>query len=254
MKRYHYTYRITNTRINKHYYGTRSSKVKPIYDLGIIYFSSSKDKDFIKDQKENPSDYKYKVIQIFDTRKDSLALEIKLHNKFNVGINESFYNRAKQTSIGFDVTGTKLSDKTKRKMKNAWTDERKQKHIENREGKCLSEELKQKMSQLAYNRNSPELSKKLSKGHTKELREMYGQKITKLNNKLVVCTYCCSKNNIGNITKYHQGNCKLNPDNNENLIGDYSDLYTRLYCPYCKFSAKNIKSISCHKRYCKFFK
>jgi len=110
MKRYHYTYRITNTQTNKYYYGSRTTpkkkEVLPINDLGIKYFSSSKDKDFIKDQKQNPKNYKYKVIQIFDTRQEAIELEIKLHNRFNVGINESFYNRAKQTSTGFDTTGT----------------------------------------------------------------------------------------------------------------------------------------------------
>jgi len=34
-----------------------------------------------------------------------MELEIKFHAKFNVGVNESFYNRAKQTSTGFDRTG-----------------------------------------------------------------------------------------------------------------------------------------------------
>ena len=70
----HYVYRITNIKINKHYYGTRTSKNRsPNEDIGIYYFSSSKDKEFIQDQKSNPSDYKYKVLNIFDiSGKDSL--------------------------------------------------------------------------------------------------------------------------------------------------------------------------------------
>ena len=32
-------------------------------------------------------------------------LEIKLHNKFNFGVNEKFYNKAIQSSTGFDVSG-----------------------------------------------------------------------------------------------------------------------------------------------------
>jgi len=114
----HYVYRITNTKLNKHYYGTRTSKNKtPEEDIGIYYFSSSKDKDFIKDQKENPQDYKYKVIKKFNTRKEALKLEIKLHNKFNVGINESFYNRSKQSSSKFDTTGNNLIGKKISKLK-----------------------------------------------------------------------------------------------------------------------------------------
>ncbi len=101
---YHYTYRITNVKISKHYIGVRTSKINPKLDLGIKYFSSSSDKEFIKDQKENQNNYKYKIIKIFNTRGEALNLEIKLHNKFDVGVNESFYNRAKQTSTNFDTT------------------------------------------------------------------------------------------------------------------------------------------------------
>ena len=102
----HYVYRITNTKLNKHYYGTRTSKKNtPEEDLGKYYFSSASNKEFIKDQKENSENYKYKIIKKFRTRKEAIELEIKLHNKFNVGINESFYNRSKQTSKRFDRTG-----------------------------------------------------------------------------------------------------------------------------------------------------
>lgn len=55
----HYVYRITNIKLNKHYYGTRTSKNKtPEEDIGYIYFSSSSDKEFLKDQKDNPLNYK----------------------------------------------------------------------------------------------------------------------------------------------------------------------------------------------------
>ncbi len=41
--KFHYVYRITNTQLNKHYYGCRSSNVEPAKDLGKTYFSSSTD-------------------------------------------------------------------------------------------------------------------------------------------------------------------------------------------------------------------
>lgn len=105
----HYTYRITNIKNGRHYYGTRTSKLNiPTEDIGINYFSSSSDKDFMNDQKINPQNYKYKVILIFDTRKQAIQSEIKLHNKFNVGANPRFYNKCKQTSTGFDRAGVKF--------------------------------------------------------------------------------------------------------------------------------------------------
>lgn len=104
-RKYHYTYRITNIKENKHYYGVRSSKDDPKLDLGIKYFSSSSNKEFIKEQKENKDIFKYKIIKIFETREEAVELEMFLHNKYDVGVNENFYNKVKQTSTGFDTTG-----------------------------------------------------------------------------------------------------------------------------------------------------
>jgi len=110
IKRYHYVYRITHIVKKLHYYGTRTTsntkETLPENDLGSKYFSSSKNKDFIQEQILNPDKFKYKIVKIFDSRIKALALEIKLHNKFNVKIHNSFYNRANQTSTGFDTTGT----------------------------------------------------------------------------------------------------------------------------------------------------
>ena len=114
--KYHYVYRITNIQEKKHYYGVRSSKIEPKLDLGIKYFSSSKDKDFIQEQKDDKNIFKYKIIKTFDSREEAIKLEIKLHAKFNVGINESFYNKAKQTSTGYDTFGTTKSKDFKRNI------------------------------------------------------------------------------------------------------------------------------------------
>lgn len=102
---FHYLYRITNLVENKHYYGIRTSKTSlPQHDLGVKYFSSSHDKEFLKDQREHPENYKYKIVVVSYSRKLVADLEIKIHNKFNVGINPKFYNKANQTSNGFDAS------------------------------------------------------------------------------------------------------------------------------------------------------
>lgn len=100
---YHYVYRITNTVDSKHYYGSRSSSVHPTKDLGKLYFSSSTDTLFVKDQKIHPQHYKYKIVAIYKNRVDALALEAKLHQKFDVKSNPSFYNKANQTSSKFST-------------------------------------------------------------------------------------------------------------------------------------------------------
>lgn len=128
MNKIHYVYRITNILLKKHYYGTRSTtKSNPCHDLGVTYFSSSKDTDFKMDQKLNPNNYKYKIVRICNTREQAIVLEIHLHNKFNVATSSNFYNRSKQTSKSFDTSGIALknfrsytmSEETKQKIREA---------------------------------------------------------------------------------------------------------------------------------------
>ena len=128
MNKIHYVYRITNILLKKHYYGARSTtKGNPRHDLGVVYFSSSKDTDFIVDQKLNSSNYKYKIVRVCNTREQAILLEIRLHNKFNVAISSNFYNRSKQTSKSFDTSGVTLknfrsyimAEETKQKLREA---------------------------------------------------------------------------------------------------------------------------------------
>jgi len=107
MKRYFYVYRITNKTINKHYYGVRSSIIEPHLDLGIKYFSSSTDKEFIKDQKINHKNYKYKVIKTFLSYDAASEYEIMLLKKFQAHKNEYFYNKAIycNSALNCDNTG-----------------------------------------------------------------------------------------------------------------------------------------------------
>ena len=97
---YHYVYRITNTEEKKHYYGKRSSKIDPRFDLGIKYFSSSSDKEFRADQKNNPENYKYKVVGKFNTARAAITRESELHTKFDVGVNPKFFNKQNKLKPG----------------------------------------------------------------------------------------------------------------------------------------------------------
>lgn len=133
-KLYHYVYRITNIVVNKHYYGKRSSKLLPELDLGVRYFSSSSDREFIQDQKTNPQNYRYKIVSIYNSSAKALEKEIKLHHKFNVASSYKFYNKAIQTSTGFTMHGLCHSEKTKAKISAA------------HKGRTLSDETKAKIS------------------------------------------------------------------------------------------------------------
>jgi hypothetical protein len=116
---YHYVYRITNIVAKKHYYGKRSSKCDPKLDLGVKYFSSSTDKEFIQDQKLNSQNYRYKILQTFSSGSLAILRESKLHHKFNVGNNPNFYNKINQTPNGFDHSSIEFSKETRAKISNA---------------------------------------------------------------------------------------------------------------------------------------
>lgn len=105
MAKIYYVYRITNIVIDKHYYGFRGTFKKPKEDIGIKYFSSSSDREFIKDQKERRENYSYKIILSTPNKKKAQNLEVRLHKYFMVGTNDKFYNRATQTHIA--LIGTK---------------------------------------------------------------------------------------------------------------------------------------------------
>lgn len=113
LKKYHYVYRITNTQTKMHYYGCRSSKVEPKLDLGVKYFSSSTDREFMLEQKENSIIFKYKIVKVFESRKEAELFETHLHEKFQVQKHSSFYNKAKNTMMGFSVEGRKQTDEHK---------------------------------------------------------------------------------------------------------------------------------------------
>ena len=220
-KKYHYVYRITNTKLNKHYYGVRTSNVIPSKDLGINYFSSSSDTQFREDQKNNLQNYKYTIVSEFNSREEALMLEIKLHNKFNVGVNESFYNKSRQTSIGFNFQGP-CSKETREKLR--------QLHLGNTYclGNKLSEEHKAKI------KKGVELFDYHPSGEFKEyLREVntgvkvYHNPITKENRrfkdiddipsvwvkgnstvKKAECPHCNKIGENGAMHRWHFDNCK----------------------------------------------
>lgn len=192
--KYHYVYRITNTKENKHYYGVRSSKVEPKLDLGIKYFSSSKDKEFIEEQKVNKSIFKYKIVKIFNSRKEANLFEMILHEKFNVKINENFYNKINANSK-FDVSGVPKTEEHKQKLYEA------NKGKQFRKGTKQSEQCKKLISD---NNGRFWKNKSLPKSTVQKMS------IAKLGipQKVVTCPHCEKSGGVSNMSRYHFDNCK----------------------------------------------
>jgi hypothetical protein len=173
----HYVYRISNLIENKHYYGVRTTDVEPHLDIGVNYFSSSSDKVFIKDQKQNPQNYKYKVVRVFGDRNTAIKFERFLHLKFNVSTNESFYNKV----IACEKTFT-------------WSDEYK---------KLFSDKMKGKKNSLGV-KHSEETRRRMSESRKGEKHFNFGgtisdiqkQQISKANSKKMIL-----EDNFGNEIK-----------------------------------------------------
>ncbi len=111
----HYVYQIIHLLYALRYIGTRSCYISPEEDLGIHYFSSSHDKEFMKEQFKYPERFRYEILQEFGSREEALEYETKLHRELEVDKNLDFYNRSRQSGKEFhcDMTGRKHSEKSK---------------------------------------------------------------------------------------------------------------------------------------------
>tara|TARA_R110002095_G_scaffold202602_2_gene184294 strand:- start:472 stop:1332 length:861 start_codon:yes stop_codon:yes gene_type:complete len=117
MKTYHYTYQITDLETGMIYIGSRTCRgIEPNMDIGLKYFSSSSNKDFINNQKENKTRYKYDVLKIFNSREEAYLEESILHETYDVGINPLYYNLSKYSFGKIDFTGKHHSDESKLKI------------------------------------------------------------------------------------------------------------------------------------------
>jgi len=116
---FHYTYKMHYS-TGKYYIGVRTSKLEPELD-----------KKYIGSSKITPNNLivKKEILQVFNTRKEALDHEILMHKELDIAVNELYYNRSRQLSDGFDVTGTKQDEAHKNKIRNALIG---QKHSEER--------------------------------------------------------------------------------------------------------------------------
>lgn len=98
--KHHYVYLLIDTLptdTRQFYIGVRSCTCNPDEDP---YMGSSKSMTL---QEKSRCDKL--ILEEFSTREEAIAYEIYLHDKFDVAVNNRFYNNAKQTSKKFDTSG-----------------------------------------------------------------------------------------------------------------------------------------------------
>lgn len=88
---YHYTYYLYNKVTQQHYYGVRTSKIKPEEDLFVKYFSSSKlVRELINQHGLNS--FNCKVRKIFSSRNEALIWEHKVLKRLKVRYRPEWLN------------------------------------------------------------------------------------------------------------------------------------------------------------------
>lgn len=197
--RYHYVYRIYDYEDNQYYYGSRSSKKHPNKDMFITYFTSSKKKDLIKESSDR---FSYKIIKIFKNPGDKIIYESYLHNKFDVKVNNKFWNSSNQTAFGFDTTGiTPKHTKTKKHAKMV---------SKIHKGVPKSEETKKKIS------NTLQGHTPWNKGKT-GLQEAWNKGLKTGSVEKVECPWCGSFKDPGNAKQSCFDYCKENPNRKKQI-------------------------------------
>lgn len=229
---YHYTYMIRSSNA-MFYIGARSCAVLPEDDK---YYGSCD--SFTAWQKENNEALDKHIAGVFPSRALAIEHEIELHNFYDVAKNKLFWNKAKQTAVGFDTTGTTQSDelklnksiKTKGRPK---TDEHKEKIRQAHIGKVKSEQHRKALSESKKGKPSPLKGVSIGKGRI--LSDSHKEKIglsnrgkvrsiehcekqskarkgvtpaynpTRYEN--VECPHCGKIGMKANMTRYHFNNC-----------------------------------------------
>lgn len=90
----YYVYKITNLTNNMYYIGSRQTKCDPKDDLGIKYFSSSSNKNFINEQKQNPNEFKYEILSVHNSRMEAFEEEVRIQTELRCLEDDFCYNKS----------------------------------------------------------------------------------------------------------------------------------------------------------------
>lgn len=102
-----YLYEVSHVRDQRKYIGVRlNNLLSPEDDLGKVYFTSSKHKQFRQEARENPEHFLWKVLQEFETKTKAIEAEARLLESIPRDQWGKYYNKC------FHAAGTLLIDKS----------------------------------------------------------------------------------------------------------------------------------------------
>ena len=227
----HYTYLLQSQTSDMMYIGVRSSECLPEQDN---YWGSSK---YLPEDVSETFD-KF-ILGRFDTREEAVADEIHRHKMNDVAKNPLFYNRARQTSNGYDRSGVGHSEETKIKISESHkgmrhTEETKYKIGKPQIGKFVSLETRRKLSENHHNvsginhplfgiGHTEETKIKMSanhrtkngfdggmigKTHSEETKKLMSESQKGKTKIKVACPKCGVMGGLPSMKRWHFDNCK----------------------------------------------
>jgi predicted GIY-YIG superfamily endonuclease len=202
----HYTYLLQSKTDDMMYIGVRSCACAPEDDN---YWGSSRNLPLGKGKDLSTLCDKY-ILGVFNSRTEAVEDEIKRHSINDVAINPEFWNKAKQTRVGFDTSGMPGWNKgvpspLKGKPGFSPSEETREKLRQHNLGKKASDETKAKMSALQSTRKrgprSEATKRKLSEANMgKYLGKVFD---------IVKCPNCSKLGGETGMKSWHFNNCRV---------------------------------------------
>jgi hypothetical protein len=212
MKNIPYTYKLIFKPTNQYYYGVRWAKGCHPSDLFVSYFTSSK--HIHKLIKEYGVDsFIIKVTKTFDNKTDAVNHEKAVLTRVNAAVNGKFINKANNMpdysrkgliTIHNDL-GMETYHDEKLPIPSGWVRGFTNKHREN-------------FSKVRKGLPAKNKGKKIKpSGPCSETRKERISESRKLTPKLT-CNHCGKQCDGGNLKRFHNDNCKLNPNISQDVL------------------------------------
>ena len=212
-----YTYHISWTEQNKHYYGVRmANQCQPEDDLWTTYHTSSNIVKSFREEYGEPDIIR--IDETFDTRKEAADYEHTFLVENDCVYSDEWLNAAAFPL--FDRRGTTHTEETKQMIgqKNKGRGKGKKQSPEHimkraaaRRGSKHSEEARRKMSEANKGENNPRYGKTLSKETKRKLSEALTGRKRPI--KEIECPHCNLIGDTPVMKRWHFDNCKKNPLN-----------------------------------------
>lgn len=99
-------YIIQELKTGKYYIGSHKLKaLHPMDDIGVLYFTSSHDKQFVRRFKQNLHEFSIGILKITESYKQAHQYQSTLLRQLDVKSDQKSYNRCNNTSQFMDTTG-----------------------------------------------------------------------------------------------------------------------------------------------------